>query len=605
MYVRAHSILAGAAIFARQRGDSMKQLAILKEFFRKNKWRYLTGIIYLISVDSIQLITPKIVGRVADKFQAGTLLRSDLLLYASIILGLAVITAIGRFGWRIKVMGAARLMDLDLRNKLFLKLQSLSTDYFNKHKTGDLMAHSTNDIHAIRMASGNGIVMCVDAIFLTTMTVFIMARTIDWRLTLAALLPLPFLVAAVFFFGREIHHRFRSVQESFSQLTDRVQENLAGIRVVKSFVQEEEEIKSFEEANRHNVRMNMRLVRVWGLFFPLIQFISALCFLVVIAYGGRLVVDARISLGDFVAFTNYLGLLIWPMMAIGWVINMIQRGMASLERLNVIFGERPDIVDGDDTLDIKTLSGEVTIRDLTFTYPGANEPALKDINLHIEKGRTLAVVGRTGSGKTTLVNLLLRLYNPPAGAVMLDGHDVNRIPLKTLRENIGCVPQDNFLFSTTIRENIGFAGEGYSDAQIESASRKAQVYDNIIEFPKQFETMVGERGVTLSGGQKQRVGIARALIKDPRLLILDDCLSAVDTQTEEAILTELRREMAGRTSIIISHRISSIKESDEIIVLDGGRIIERGTHESLLAQQGLYWDLYQKQLLEEELAQAE
>lgn len=583
----------------------MKQLAIVMDFLRKNKWRYLAGIGFLIAVDGIQLVTPKIIGRVADQFQNGTLIRSDLVMYAAVIIGLAIMTAIGRYGWRMKVMGAARLMDFDLRNKLFLKLQSLSTEYFNKHKTGDLMAHSTNDIQAVRMASGNGIVMSVDAVFLTTMTVFIMARTIDWRLTLITLIPLPFLVTAVIFFGREIHRRFREVQESFSQLTDRVQENLAGIRVVKSFVQEDEEIKAFEASNMHNVRMNLRLVRVWGLFFPLIQFISALCYLSVIAYGGRLVVGARISLGDFVAFTNYLGLLIWPMMAIGWVINMIQRGLASLERLNVIFGENPDVFDGPDVLDVEEVRGDVSVRDLTFAYPGAQEPALKGISLDIKNGRTLAVVGRTGSGKTTLANLLLRLYNPPAGTVLVDGNDVNRIPLKTLRESIGCVPQDNFLFSTTIRENIGFAGTDYSDEQIESAARKAQVYDNIIEFPDRFGTMVGERGVTLSGGQKQRVGIARALIKDPRILILDDCLSAVDTQTEEAILSELKREMAGRTSIIISHRISSIKDSDEIIVLDGGRIIERGTHESLLAQHGLYWDLYQKQLLEEELAQAD
>lgn len=583
----------------------MKRLAILRDFFRQYKWRYVAGIACLIVVDSMQLITPKIIGLVADRFQAGTLVASDLVKYAGIIIGLAIVTAVGRFGWRLYVMGAARKLDYYLRNKLFLKLQTLSVNYFNNHKTGDLMAHATNDIQAVRMSFGNGVVMMTDSIFLSTMTVFIMAKTISWRLTLITMIPLPFLVFASIFFGRLIHRRFMAVQESFSRLTDRAQENLAGIRVVKSFVQEADEIKAFEEKNMDNVRMNMRLVRIWGLFFPLIQFIGALCFLLVIGYGGGMVVNSSISLGDFAAFINYLGLLIWPIMALGWVINILQRGKASLDRLNVIFDEPAEVADSPTTVDLTELQGDVTIRNLTFTYPGATEPALSGINITLLRGKTLAIVGRTGSGKSTLVNLLLRLYNSPSETILFDGVDVNRIPLKTLREGIGCVPQENFLFSTTIRENVGFAGSAFSDVQIESASRLAQVYDNIMDFPEQFATLVGERGVTLSGGQKQRVSIARALIKDPRVLILDDCLSAVDTHTEEEILRGLRQVRSGRTSIIISHRISTIQDSDEIVVLDHGRIVERGNHESLLAQQGIYRDLYQKQLLEDELATAE
>jgi len=583
----------------------MKQLGILRDYFRANKWRYVIGILCLIFVDSMQLVTPKITGTIADLLQEGNLDSSMLLRYAAIIVGLALLTAVGRYGWRMYVMGSARRLDYYLRNKLFVKLQTLSVAFFNKHKTGDLMAHSTNDIQAVRMAFGQGIMMITDSIFLSIMTIVIMSQTISWKLTAVALLPLPFLVFVSVFFGRQIHHRFRAVQESFSKLTDKTQESLSGIRVIKSFVQEKPEIKSFEEHNLHNVDMNMKLVRIWGLFFPLIQFISALSFIAVIGYGGMLVVDAQISLGGFVAFLSYLGLLIWPIMAIGWVINIIQRGTASLERLNAIFAEVPDVADHENTLPVDHIDGAVSIKNLTFTYPGANVPALQDINIELSKGKTLAIIGRTGSGKTTLINLLLRLHNPPAGSISVDGYDVNLLPLDTLREEIGCVPQDNFLFSATVRENIGFAGTDYSDSAIENAARIAQVYDNIVEFPEGFQTMVGERGVTLSGGQKQRISIARALIKNPKILILDDSLSAVDTQTEEAILKGLKSFSTGRTNIIVSHRISSIRHADEIVVLDGGKIVERGNHDSLLRNRGLYHDLYQKQLLEEEIAKVD
>lgn len=583
----------------------MKQLAILRDYFRANIWRYVIGIFCLIFVDSMQLVTPKLTGTVADLLQEGNLDSAVLLKYAAIIVGLAVLAAAGRYGWRMYVMGSARRLDYYLRNKLFIKLQTLSAGFFNKHKTGDLMAHSTNDIQAVRMAFGQGIMMITDAAFLSIMTIVIMSKTISWKLTAVALLPLPLLVFVSVFFGRQIHHRFRAVQESFSRLTDKTQENLAGIRVVKSFVQEKPEIRLFEEYNMHNVNMNMKLVRIWGLFFPLIQFISALSYIAVIGYGGILATNSEITLGGFVSFLSYLGLLIWPIMAIGWVINIFQRGMASLERLNAIFAEIPDVADHENTLPVEHIDGSISIKNLTFAYPGASVPALQDINIELPQGKTLAIIGRTGSGKTTLINLLLRMYNPPAGSVFVDGYDVNLLPLNTLREGIGCVPQDNFLFSATVRENIGFAGTDYSDAEIENAARIAQVYDNIVDFPDGFETMVGERGVTLSGGQKQRISIARALIKNPKVLILDDSLSAVDTQTEEAILQGLKSFGAGRTNIIVSHRVSSIRHADEIIVLDGGKIVERGNHDSLLRNKGLYHDLYQKQLLEEEIAKVD
>ena len=582
----------------------MSKLAILKEFFLKNLHRYLLGILFLLFVDALQLVTPKLIGEIADSLKAGTITFGRITLYAGSIIGIALLVAIGRFSWRMYLMGTARRLDFYLRNKLFLKLQTLSVEYFHRHKTGDLMAHATNDIQAIRMAFGQGIVLLVDILFLTGMTLLILL-TISPRLTMMALTPFPFLLAVILGFGKQLQYRFKAVQEAFSRLTDKAQENLTGIRVIKSFVQEEAEIEAFKQESLNNVQKNMRLVRIWGVFFPLMGLIATFAFIIVIWFGGVQVVNNTITLGDFIAFLSYLNLLIWPMTAIGWLINIIQRGTVSLQRLDKIFREIPGVVDPVETAPIGRLEGNLEISNLTFTYPGADKPVLKGVNLTLKKGRTLALVGKTGSGKTTLVSLLLRLYNPPPGSILMDGIDLNKIPLKTLRQAIGYVPQDNFLFSTTIHENIGFAGESFSDQAIEEVAKQAQIYESIVDFPEKFQTVVGERGTTLSGGQKQRISIARALIKNPALLILDDCFSAVDTQTEEKILTGLRSYLSGRTGIIISHRISTVQEADEIVLLDHGEIIERGDHHTLLQLKGRYWEMYQKQRLEEELASVE
>lgn len=586
------------------KGDSiLRTFRTLWPFIKEHKWMYILGLVWILLTDAIQLITPNLLGRITDSFQEGHVTLGQLFGYVAIIMGVALAIAVFRFLWRWFVVGTSRKLEYHLRNQFFGHLQKLSTSFYNHHKTGDLMAHATNDINSVRMAMGPGLIFAFDGIFMTIATVTLLL-SISVKLTLIAMIPFPFLAFFVTRFGKLIHKRFREVQDTFAKLTDTVQENFAGIRVVKAFVQEEQEQENFTKSNLDYMDVNMRLVKVSGMFHPLNEALGALSFVAVLGYGGRLVLMGDISLGEFVAFYSYLGLLTWPVMAIGWVINMFQRASASMKRINVILDEFPEVYNYPDTVHDHQLKGKIEFKDLTFQYSKDTLPVLKHINLTIEAGQTLAIVGRTGSGKTTLVNLLLRLYNPERNKIFIDGVDINQVGLETLRQNIGYVPQDNFLFSTTITENIGFAVDKMEQEQVEWAAKTAQVYDNIIDFPEQFETMLGERGVTLSGGQKQRVSIARALYKDPKILILDDSLSAVDTQTEEKILESLHEIMKNRTSIIISHRISTIKDADHIIVLDNGEIIEEGTHDELLDKNGLYNSLYQKQLLEEKLASA-
>jgi len=580
----------------------MKSFLLLKDFFRKNAWRYALGVLWLILVNSAQLIIPYLLGYITDQIETGQVATADLWRFSGYILAIAAVIVVSRYFWRIYIMGTARMLEFHLRDMLFSHLQKLSANFYNEHKTGDLMAHATNDVNAVRMALGLGIIMLTDSIFLTVATVIIMTQVIDIRLTALALLPLPFMAVLVTFAGRLIHDRFKAVQATFSDMTDRVQENLSGIRVIKTFVQEDSEVERFDQVAQRLVFKNMDLVKVWGLFMPLVQFISGLSYLVVLGYGGILVIEGSITLGAFVAFNTYLAMLIWPMMALGWVINVLQRGASSMERLKVLLETEPEVVDGPDVQDVDRLKGELEIRNLDFSYPDGTA-VLEDINIKLPRGNTLAIIGRTGSGKSTLASLLLRLYDPPSGRIFIDGIDINQIPLEVLRRDIGYVPQDAFLFSTTLHENIAFADDSYTREQVEETAKLAQIYDNIVEFPRKFDTLSGERGVTLSGGQKQRMTIARALIKNPALLILDDCLSAVDTGTEEQILKGLRRFMSGRSSIIISHRVSTVQDADEIMVMDQGRIIEQGTHEELLKRDGLYRQLHHKQQLEKLIAE--
>ncbi len=562
---------------------------------------YAFGLTALILADALQLITPQILRLFVDAIQAPGAQMRDLLPFALAMLIAGLLILVFRFGWRTLCFGASRRIEYRLRKKLFAHLTGLSANFFNRHKVGDLMAHATNDVQAVRMAFAMGVVATVDSSVLIVSTVVIMVETISLPLSLWALLPLPVSAIVASSLGKIIHQRFVRVQSAFADMTDTVQENFSGIRVVKAFAQEHPEEEKFRSRSDAYIKRNMELIRVWGLFDPLVDAIGGLSFAVATAYGGYLVLQGQLSLGEYVAFLYYLGLLRWPMMAAGWVINVLQRGAASMERLNRIFDVQQEIRDAPGALPLPAPHGAISVRHLTFAYAKDRPPALRDIDFELEPGQTVGIIGRVGSGKSTLASLLLRLYEPPRGTVFVDGVDILDLRVRDLRASFGYVPQEAFLFSETISGNIAFARPEAAQDQIEAAARAAAVHGNVIDFPKGYETLVGERGVTLSGGQKQRVSIARALIQDPPILLLDDSLSAVDTQTESEILGALRESRQGRSNIVIAHRISAVMHADLILMLEDGAVVERGTHESLLRLDGRYRELYELQLLEESI----
>lgn len=569
----------------------------------KSNWiNYFFGIIFLLGADILQLIMPKVLGILTDKLQSSSLMQSDFTYYISIIFFVAIGVAICRFSWRMFIFGSSRKLEYTLREKLFAHLETLSQTFYHNSTTGDLMAHATNDIQAVRMAFGIGVVMAVDSLFLTISTIFIMAINISLKLTLIALIPLPIIAILIGVFGRKVQKRFKSVQEAFSSLTNKVQENFSGIRVIKSFVQENNVNQRFNEINELNFKKNMNLVKLYGFMMPMVTFISSLSFIVALSLGGFMVINLKISLGQFVSFITYLGLLTWPMMAIGFVVNVLQRGAASMKRINKILENMPEVTDAFADTSIKDFFGSVEYRNVSFSYPNSDIKTLDNISFDLDAGSTLAIVGRTGSGKTTLVNLLLRRFPDYEGEIKIDGINIEKFPLKILTEKIGYVPQSVFLFSTTVEDNLTFSGINTSIDSIKSACDRSMILEEINRLPEKFDTILGEKGVNLSGGQKQRLSIARALIKNPKILILDDSLSAVDTNTEEKILYHLKKNISNSSTILIAHRISTLQNADQILVLDEGKIIQRGSHMELLKEDGLYKNLYEKQQLEDLLS---
>ena len=578
-----------------------KNLRPLLPYLKKYRHGYVVGTLCVFLTNGIWILFPQVIKRAIDDLHLGVTERK-LLLYASLLIAVACVKGIFQFLTRWIVIGISRDIEFDLRNDLFRHLERLSYPYYQRTRTGDIMARATNDLNAVRMLLGPAIMYSANTVVFTAgALVFMLA--ISPRLTLYAFLPLPVVSIVVQYFGRQIHERFERIQAMFSDISARAQENFSGARVIRAYVQEEPEIEAFEKANQEYIARSLKLVRLMGMLWPTLETMLGFAVVLVLWLGGREVLLGRISVGDFVAFNTYMVQLTWPVIALGWVINIFQRGTASMGRINQILVEQPEIRDREVAVPIppEPVRGEIEFRGLNFAYNGSG--VLNDVNLRIAEGTSLAIVGPTGSGKTTLLSLIPRIYDAPAGTVLIDGRPIREFPLEILRRNIGFVPQETFLFSDTVRENIAFGTEEVTDEKIRQSAEGADIASDIESFPEQYQTIVGERGITLSGGQKQRTAIARAIIRNPRILILDDALSSVDTHTEDKILNHLREIMQGRTTIFISHRVSTVRNADRIAVLDGGRIVELGTHDELIARNGYYTDLYNKQLLEEELAQ--
>ena len=600
-----------------------KSLRPLLPYLKRYRWGYVAGTLCVFLTNGIWILFPLVLGKAADDLNSGVT-RHKLLLYAGILLAIATTKGIFQFLTRWIVIGVSRDIEFDLRNDLFQRLESLSYSYYQRHRTGDIMARATNDLNAVRMLLGPAIMYSANTIVYTAGALAFMISISPW-LTLYTFLPLPAVSIVIQTFGRRIHERFERIQAMFSDISARAQENFSGARLIRAYVQEEAEIRAFETENQEYIRRSLKLVRLMGMLWPTLELMLGCAVVLVLWLGGREVIhglshvtlvanlgtshpsitttlslSGSMSVGQFVSFSTYMMQLTWPIIALGWVINIFQRGTASLVRINEIMNEQPEIKDAPGAQDCQ-IEGEIEFRGLNFGYEG--KPVLHDLTLTVPAGSSLAIVGPTGSGKTTLVSLIPRIYDAEPGSVLIDGRPIREYSLASLRKSIGFVPQETFLFSERIRENIALGVDSATDEEIHNAADAANIATDIEGFPEGYDTMVGERGITLSGGQKQRTAIARALIRNPKILILDDALSSVDTHTEDKILNHLRDVMRGRTTIFISHRVSTVRNADRIAVLHSGRIVELGTHDELLALNGYYSDLYNKQLLEEELAE--
>jgi ATP-binding cassette, subfamily B, multidrug efflux pump len=609
----------------------MKSLLQLWPYFKRYKKMFIRGAVLVVFSSAAQALWPRFFGNGIDAITRGTATPQTLLVQAGIIVVLSFISGFLYYRVRQNIIVASRLIEYDLRNDLLAHVERLSMRFFQNTPQGELMAYATNDIDAVRFFIGPSIMYSLDTLS-TFLAVLGFMLVISPTLTLAVVIPLPLMSLAVYFIGKKVHPLFDAVQAHFATMTGRTTESISGIRVVRAYVREAYEKTVFNGLAKGYFDKNMRLARTQGLMQPIIFGFMGFSTVVLLLVGGSLIISKHLTIGQLTQFVVYLGMLTWPFIALGWVTSMVQRGAASMARLTKLFDTKPEIENSQQTnWQIASLRGEIAFHNVSFRYRPELGNVLENISLRIEQGTTLAIMGRTGSGKTSLVNLIARLFDPAEGSVTIDGHDLRTIPLDVLRMNIGFVTQEPFLFSETIAENIAFGTQevtriptdnrilGYNEIPMtsgfpkltppsplgtEEAARAADIYDNVIEFPEQFETMIGERGITLSGGQKQRTAIARALARNPRILVMDDAMSAVDTATEDRILSNLRNDALPRTTILISHRTSTAREADMIIVLDRGRIIERGTHQELLAAEGQYYDLYKRQLLEESLESA-
>ncbi len=585
----------------------MEQFRFIWQYIKRHKWQYLGGIITLFILDFANLYIPKVTGVITDGLAARTMDMDGVLRNIGIILGIGLTLAVGRFLWRYFIFGASRAIEHEIRDNMFAHLETLDVEYYNEHKTGDLMTRFTSDLNAVRMAIGPAVIAAFDAVVMTVMVIGQMMVYVNVKLTLIAIIPMIFIAFGELYFGKIMQKRFLERQEAVSDLTDFVQESFSGVRVVKAFVREQSQIRAFARANANAKKKNLRIAQMESIVIPLLDVVIGISSLLTLLYGGYLALAGEITIGRFVAFNQYITMLVWPMLACGEAINMFSQGGAGIRRIQEVFEEKPEIADTEQVANVSSIRGDISLKHLTFIHRGHSEPTLKDISLEVKAGTTLAVIGRTGNGKSTLVNLLLHLYNTKPGMILIDGRDINSIPLKTLRENIAYVPQDNFLFSDTLKSNIAFGTDNEEMDEIIRATKTACIHDNIIAFPDGYDTIVGERGVTLSGGQKQRSSIARALKKDAPILILDDALSAVDMDTEEKILRNLKENRRGKTTILIAHRISTIQNADTILVLEDGEAKECGNHRELMALGGIYKDMFEKQQLEaaKNLAMAE